>query len=335
MIKVPFNLPTTLGTEFKNISHCLSNKQLSGNGYYSNLCSQEIKNILGVDSRIFMTPSCTQSLEASSLILDLFAGDEVIMPSFTFVTTATAFAIRGIKIKFVDIRHDTLNIDEDKIESAITEKTRAIIPVHYAGVSCEMDKIMKIAKKHNLHVIEDAAQAMMAFYNGRHLGSIGDISTFSFHDTKNIHCGEGGSLVVNNSKFFNSSQIVTDKGTNRREFLDGNCEKYSWVGLGSSYSMGELMSAFLLDQLINIKNITDDRLASWNRYFQNLEGMSDILTLPEIPDHCEHNAHIFHIRLRDYEERKRMMVVSSLHGIRSIGQFILILFCMIQGEREK
>ena len=317
---VPFNRPTSCGNELKMMKDCIYSERLSGGGEYASLCSKNISKRLGVKSPVFMTASCTQSLEASCIILGLKPGDEVIMPSFTFVTTATSFAIRGIRIKFVDIRPDTLNIDENKIESAITDKTKAIVAVHYAGVACEMDKILHIASKHNLAVIEDAAQCMVAYYKGRHLGSIGDMSAFSFHDTKNIHCGEGGALVVNNPKLEDISRIVVNKGTNRSEFLSGNVSKYTWVGLGSSYSMGELTSSYLLAQLANAKKITKKRLRSWNAYYKNLKNLD--IDLPEIPTECSHNAHIFHIRLQDKNERARLMEFLSNSGIESCFHFV-------------
>ena len=317
---VPFNRPTSTGNELELIRECIFDRRLSGGGEYSELCSEKIAQYLGTAGDIFMTASCTQALEASTVILDLNPGDEIIMPSFTFVTTATSFAIRGIKIKFIDIRPDTLNIDEDKIIDAITERTRAIIPVHYAGVACEMDKILKIAVDHDLAVIEDAAQCIMAYYKGRHLGSLGDMSAFSFHDTKNIHCGEGGALVVNRPQLIDRSHIVINKGTNRKEFLEGNVDKYTWVDLGSSYSMGELTSSYLLSQLINLRDITKRRLTLWNRYYGNLSDIN--LELPSVPFECEHNGHIFYIKLRDKIERNEILTRLGDEGIQSCFHFV-------------
>jgi len=321
MIMIPFNIPTTIGTEIKKVNDCIERNSLSGGGTYSDLCSQEILKILNSRSNIFMTPSCTSSLEAASLILGLMPGDEIIMPSFTFVTTATSFSNRGIKVKFIDIRPDTLNMDESKIEDAITAKTRAIVPVHYAGVACEMDEILKIARDNNLFVIEDAAQSLMSKYKNRPLGSIGDIAAFSFHDTKNIHCGEGGTLIINQENLFNRSHCVVNKGTNRKEFLEGRTEKYTWITSGSSYSLGELSCAYLLDQLRFAENITQKRLSLWNRYYENLKDISDI-ELPKVPDHCDHNGHIFYIKLANPEERKRVMLDLKREGISSCFHFV-------------
>jgi len=321
-MKIPFSQPTIVGTENKSIDLCLKENAFSGGGKFSELCKSEIKRILNRQAcEVFMTPSCTQSLEAAVIILGLKPGDEVIMPSFTFVTTATSFSNMGIKIKFVDIREDTLNIDENKIEEAITSKTRAIVPVHYAGVSCEMNKINKIAKKYNLFVIEDAAQGMFSFYENRHVGTMGDVSAFSYHDTKNIHCGEGGSLIVNNSKFFDLSNTAIEKGTNRKKFLEGRVEKYTWVSPGSSFSLSNLSSSFLIEQLKNINDITRRRLDLWSAYMENLI-FSTSFDVPKIPLNCQHNAHIFYIKLKEKKERLKLMKFLKSRGISTTFHFV-------------
>jgi dTDP-4-amino-4,6-dideoxygalactose transaminase len=320
---IPFSSPTITGNEIQHIKKCINNGAFSSGGEFTDLCKQEIKNILNNQrSNVFMTPSCTQSLEAAVLILDLKPGDEVIMPSFTFVTTATSFSNMGINIRFVDVRSDTLNIDENKIEEAITKNTKAIVPVHYAGVSCEMDRINKIAKDRNLFVIEDAAQGMFSFYKERHLGTLGDISAFSFHDTKNIHCGEGGSLVVNNDRYFDIASTVIEKGTNRKSFLEGRAEKYTWVSRGSSYSLSDMSSAFLIDQLYNIRSITHVRRVLWDRYLNNFKSYN-LFETPCIPDECRHNGHIFHIRLKDKKERALLMkFLEKKYNIKSSFHFV-------------
>ena len=322
-MKIPFNVPVITGDELDYISKNIKNKILSGgDGTYSTLCKDKISRLFEKTVKVFMTSSCTDALEASSIILGLKAGDEVIMPSFTFVTTATSFALRGINIRFVDIDRKTLNIDPDKIEEAITKKTKAIVCVHYAGIACDMEKILKIAKDHELLVIEDAAQSMFSYYKGKHLGGFGDISTFSYHDTKNLHCGEGGSLIINNETFFDKSQITIDKGTNRRQFLDGNCEKYMWFELGSSFVMSDLSAAFLFSQLEHGLDITNNRKRLWKRYYENLSKNEDNFELPYVPADCDHNAHIFRIRLNDETRRIELMKFLQVKGISSTFHFV-------------
>lgn len=322
-MNIPFNIPVIAGNELKYISENIQNKNLSGgDGTYSTLCKNKISSLFEKNIKVFMTSSCTDALEASSIILGLKRGDEVIMPSFTFVTTATSFALRGINIKFVDIDRKTLNIDPDKIEEAITKKTKAIVCVHYAGIACNIDKILKIAKDHKLLVIEDAAQSMFSYYRGKHLGGFGDVSTFSYHDTKNIHCGEGGSLIVNNEYFFDKSHITIDKGTNRRQFLDGNCEKYMWFDLGSSFVMSDLSAAFLYSQLERGADITKKRKRLWERYYENLTGNEENFELPYVPEDCDHNAHIFRIRLSDEKRRTKLMQFLKQKGISTTFHFV-------------
>lgn len=322
-MKIPFNIPVITGDELQYISENIKNKNLSGgDGKYSTLCKNKISNLFEHAIKVFMTSSCTDALEASSIILGLKAGDEVIMPSFTFVTTATSFALRGINIRFVDIDRKTLNIDPTKIEEAITKKTKAIVCVHYAGIACDMDKILKIAKDNNLLVIEDAAQSMFSYYKGKHLGGFGDVSTFSYHDTKNLHCGEGGSLIINNEVFFDKSHITIDKGTNRRQFLDGNCEKYMWFDLGSSFVMNDLSAAFLFSQLEHGLDITNNRKRLWKRYYELLSGNESNFELPYVPEYCDHNAHIFRIRLNDEKRRVELMKFLQTKGISATFHFV-------------
>jgi len=322
-IEIPFTSPTIVETEIENVKKLIALKKMSGDGYFSNLCKDEVKRFINKkDNEVFFTTSCTSALEASSIILELCPGDEVIMPSFTFVTTASSFANRGIKIKFVDIDKKTLNIDPKRIEEAITERTKAIVCVHYAGVSCDMDEISKIAKKHNLFVIEDAAQCIFSFYKDKHLGTIGDISTFSFHETKNIQCGEGGALFVNNKSLSDRSHVVYNKGTNRRKFIDGKVQKYSWVDLGASYTMSDLNAAFLLDQLKLVEKITEKRLSYWNRYYNNLTNNNDYFSLPFIPEYCKHNGHIFRISLKEPKKRDKLIEFLRKKGVQATFHFL-------------
>jgi dTDP-4-amino-4,6-dideoxygalactose transaminase len=322
-MNVKFNIPTKLSHK-KNIwKDLLDSNSFSSGGAYDVLCKKKLKEIFDSEkSKIYLTPSCSQSLEASSIIFDIKAGDEIIMPSYTYVTSATSFSNRGVKIKFVDIRPDTLNIDEALIENALTKKTKAILPVHYAGVSCEMDKISKIAKENNLIVIEDAAQAMGSFYKGRHCGTLGDAGTFSYHDTKNLHCGEGGSLVINNPNYFNLSDCVVEKGTNRKKFLNGLVDKYTWVTSGSSYAMSQFCSVYLLEQLKQIDRVTKNRLNAWNYYYTCLSEMqTDNFLIPSVPNHCKHNGHVFYIILETKKVRDQLMNTLRSQGVASAFHF--------------
>ena len=319
-MKVPFNVPTIVGTEDIYIKDCLDRRSIAAEHKFYKKCKTELQHLFN-ESEIFLTKSCTSSLEASSILFDIGPGDEVIMPSFTFATTATSFVNRGAKIKFVDIRSDTLNIDETLIESAITENTKAIIPVHYAGVSCEMDTILKIAKKYRLSVIEDAAQALGSTYKNRPLGSIGDSSCFSFHETKNITSGEGGALLVNNKHAINRSQIVTRMGTNSKDFHDKKVSSYSWKDLGSSVLLSDLQCAVLFAQLERLDFIQHVRNNLWQRYYSNLSECENVV-LPQIPDYCEHNSHIFHIRLENEQARNDIQAYLKNKGITSSFHFL-------------
>ncbi|MDV6253321.1 dTDP-4-amino-4,6-dideoxygalactose transaminase [Vibrio sp. EA2] len=321
---IEFNRKPYTGNEDKYITEVMKKPILSGDGEFTQRCHQWFQNHLGC-AKSLLTPSCTHALELAALLIDVKPGDEVIMPSYTFVSTANAFVLRGAKIVFVDIRPDTMNIDETLIEQAITDRTVAIVPVHYAGVACEMDTIMGIAKKHHLYVIEDAAQGVMSSYKGRPLGTIGDIGAFSFHDTKNYTSGgEGGLLIVNNSEFVERSEILREKGTDRSKFKRGIVDKYTWVDLGSSMLPSELQAAYLWGQLEAADRINDNRLASWKRYRRLLSDLANAgkISLPTIPDECTHNAHMFYVKLSDIEERTRFISFLKERGIASVFHYV-------------
>jgi dTDP-4-amino-4,6-dideoxygalactose transaminase len=304
MRPIPFNRPFLVGTELTNIAQAHANGQLAGDGPFTKRCSEWLEQHTGCPKAL-LTHSCTAALEIAAILGDVEPGDEVIIPSYTFVSTANAFVLRGGVPVCVDIRPDTLNIDESRIEQAITSKTKAIVPVHYAGVSCEMDAILDIAKRHRLLVIEDAAQGVMSSYKGRPLGAIGDLGCYSFHETKNIISGEGGALLVNNPEFIERAEIIREKGTNRSRFFRGQVDKYTWVDLGSSYLPGEIIAAFLAAQLDSAQEITDLRMAVWNNYheaFADLES-SGRVRRPVIPPECQHNAHMYYLLLEHLEDR--------------------------------
>lgn len=320
MKKIPFNVPLVVGTEEQNIKKCLSNKKFSGDGTFTKQCNSWFEDKLNVP-KVLLTTSCTHALEMAAILLDIKEGDEIIMPSYTFVSTANAFVLRGAKIIFVDIRPDTMNIDETKIEQAITNKTKVIVPVHYAGVACEMDTIIQIAKKNNLFVVEDAAQGMMSSYKGKPLGTIGHFGTFSFHETKNYTCGEGGILIINDDKFCQRAEIIREKGTNRSQFIRGIVDKYRWVDMGSSYLPSELNAAFLYAQLQKTDEVNDKRLELWNEYYKNLKDI-DSIVLPSIPKDLEHNAHMFYIKLRNTRVRQDMIYHLASLEIQSVFHYI-------------
>ncbi|EGR0303960.1 dTDP-4-amino-4,6-dideoxygalactose transaminase [Vibrio alginolyticus] len=321
---IEFNRKPYTGNEDQYIQEVMQKHSICGDGEFTKKCHEWFQNHLGCE-RSLLTPSCTHALELAALLIDVKLGDEVIMPSYTFVSTANAFVLRGAKIVFVDIRPDTMNIDETLIEQAITDKTVAIVPVHYAGVACEMDTIMAIAQKHQLFVIEDAAQGVMSSYKGRPLGTIGDIGAFSFHDTKNYTSGgEGGLLVVNNPKFVERSEILREKGTDRSKFKRGMVDKYTWIDLGSSLLPSELQAAYLWGQMEVAEKINENRLASWNRYYKLLSELSQQgkIALPSMPEGCQHNAHMFYIKVADIEERidlinflKQKEIISVFHYV--------------------
>lgn len=297
---IPYNFPAILGTEGEYIQQALRSGKMSGDGVFSRRCERWIEEKTG-SCKALMVPSCTAALEMSALLIDIHPGDEVIMPSFTFVSTANAFVLRGAQIVFVDIRPDTLNIDEALIEPAVTDRTRAIVPVHYAGVGCAMNNIVSIARKYDLRVIEDAAQGLMATVGGDSLGAIGDLGCFSFHETKNFTAGgEGGALLVNTAELVERAEIIREKGTNRSQFFRGEVDKYSWCDLGSSYLMSELQAAYLYAQFMAAEKIDQVRLSAWEYYFSRLSGLSpEHFTLPQNGERTRHNAHIFYLLLHD------------------------------------
>lgn len=319
----PFNRPPYVGTEIKYISEAIEKRKICGDGEFTKLCSMWFEEKFDT-AKALLTTSCTHATEMAVMLSDIGAGDEVIMPSFTFVSTADSVVLRGATPVFVDIRPDTMNIDETKIEDAITEKTKAIIPVHYAGVSCEMDTIMSIAKRHNLRVIEDAAQAITSKYKGKYLGTIGDYGCLSFHETKNITMGEGGALFIRDIKNSERAEIIREKGTNRSKFFRGEIDKYTWVDAGSSYLPSELNAAYLWGQLNVANEIISDRLKSWNLYNTLLMPLAEkeIIELPVIPEGFEHNAHIFYIKCKDIEERSALISYLKLRNISTVFHYI-------------
>jgi len=320
---IPFNKPYMTGRELGYIAQAHTNGQLAGNGMFAKKCHAWLE--ARTDTRkALLTHSCTAALEMAAILADIQPGDEVIMPSYTFVSTANAFVLRGGVPVFVDIRPDTLNIDETKIESAITPRTKAIVPVHYAGVACEMDQILDIARRHELLVIEDAAQAILATYRSRPLGAIGHIGAYSFHETKNIISGEGGALLVNDERFAERAEIVWEKGTNRGLFSRGQVDKYTWVDLGSSYLPGEVTAAFLWAQMEEAESITQRRLILWDRYHQALAPLEadGRLRRPVIPDACQKNAHMYYILLPSTEQRTQVIQSLSQRGINAVFHYV-------------
>lgn len=322
-MNIPFNKPYMTGKELWNIAQAHANGHLAGDGEFTKRCSRWLEARTGANKAL-LTHSCTAALEMAALLADIQPGDEVIMPSYTFVSTANAFVLRGAVPVFVDIRPDTLNIDETLIETAITERTKAIVPVHYAGVGCEMDTIMAIANKHGLLVIEDAAQAVMANYKGRPLGSIGQMGALSFHETKNIISGEGGALLVNSPHYAERAEVIREKGTNRSQFFRGQVDKYTWVDIGSSYLPGEIIAAFLAAQMEEADSITRQRLAVWNTYHQWLAEAEKAgkLRRPVVPAHCAHNAHMYYILLPDLEHRTVFIDKLRKVGINTVFHYI-------------
>ena len=321
---INFNVPLCVGKEGKYLEEVVKqNRKLCGDGLFTKKCSQWFEKNFST-KKALLTTSCTHALEMAAILCGINSGDEIIVPSYTFVSTANAFVLRGAKIVFVDIRPDTMNIDENLIEAAITEKTKAIVPVHYAGVACEMDKIMEIAKKYNLYVIEDAAQGVMATYKGKALGTIGDIGCYSFHETKNYIMGEGGAILINNNKFIERAEIIREKGTDRSKFFRGEVDKYSWVDLGSSFLPSELNAAYLYAQLEEADNINKKRLNIWNRYYDGLIELKNkgALELPNIPEGCNHNAHMFYIKVKNLDERTKLINYLKEKDIMSVFHYI-------------
>jgi dTDP-4-amino-4,6-dideoxygalactose transaminase len=323
LIAIPFNKPYMTGKELGYISQAHANGHLSGDGGYTRCCSEWLERRTSA-KRALLTHSCTAALELAAILADIGPGDEVIMPSYTFVSTANAFVLRGAVPVFVDIRADTLNLDEALVGAAISERTKAIVPVHYAGVGCEMDALLAIAEKHGLVVIEDAAQAVMARYKGRPLGSFGELAGLSFHETKNVISGEGGALLINHDRFTERAEIVREKGTNRSQFFRGQVDKYTWVDIGSSYLPGEIIAAFLSAQMEEADEITRRRLALWDRYhaaFADLE-LAGLIRRPIIPAHCEHNAHMYYLLLPDLLSRTRFIDRLRAAGIHTVFHYI-------------
>ena len=321
---IPFNKPPFTGNEEKYVLESMKSSKISGDGEFTKKCTQLFEEKLKC-KKALLTTSCTHALEMAAILLDIQDGDEVIMPSYTFVSTANAFVLRGAKIVFVDIRPDTMNIDESKIEQAITSKTKVIVPVHYAGVGCEMDTIMEISNRYNLFVVEDAAQGMMSTYKGKALGTIGHLGTFSFHETKNYtSAGEGGLLIINDEKFIQRAEIIREKGTNRSLFFRGMVDKYSWVDIGSSYLMNDVSAAYLWGNLELADEINQDRLSSWQQYYDGLKELENkhLLELPTIPEECIQNAHMFYIKVKDIEERTELIEYLKQNNINVVFHYV-------------
>lgn len=321
---IPFNKPPVTGDEIAFIQETLANAKFSGDGPFGKSCQAWFENTFGCHQTL-LTPSCTAALEMAALLLDIQPGDEVIMPSYTFVSTANAFVLRGALIKFVDVHPETMNMDERLLISAITPKTKAIIPVHYAGVACDMDAIMNIADRFGLFVVEDAAQGVMSQYKDRYLGTLGHLAAYSFHETKNYTSGgEGGLLIVNDPRFSRRAEILREKGTDRSQFLRGQVDKYTWVDSGSSYLPGELQSAFLWGQLQRAEDIHLSRMAVWNTYYESFRPLAEngLLTLPFIPGNCRHNAHMFYIKLKDIEQRTQFIAWLKAQGVMAVFHYI-------------
>ncbi|POP30523.1 dTDP-4-amino-4,6-dideoxygalactose transaminase [Lactonifactor longoviformis] len=320
---IDFNIPPYVGTEIEYIKMAIKNKKLCGDGPFTGKCSNWIKKNFHVN-QAFLTTSCTHALEMAAVLADVKEGDEVIMPSYTFVSTADAFVQRGAKIVFVDIRPDTLNIDETLIEDAITPKTKAIVPVHYAGVSCEMDTIMSIASRYKLIVIEDAAQGFGSTYKGVSLGTIGDFGCYSFHETKNLSMGEGGAIVFQDNSYQEKAEILREKGTNRSKFFRGQIDKYTWMDYGSSYLPSDMNAAYLWAQLEAVDIIQKDRMASFNFYHEGLRPLMQkgYIELPYIPENAEHNAHMYYIKLPDLDSRSQLISYLREKGILSVFHYV-------------
>ena len=320
---VQFNIPPFVGTEINYVKKAINNHKICGDGVFTKKCSMWLENRFGAN-KVLLTTSGSTALDIAALLCELKPGDEVILPSFTFSSTANSFAIYGATLVFVDIRPDTMNIDESKIEAAITNKTKVIVPVHYAGVACEMDKIMEIAKKYGLLVVEDAAQGVMSTYKGKALGTIGDIGCYSFHETKNYSMGEGGAIVINNPKFTERAEIIREKGTDRSKYLRGQVDKYTWVDLGDSFLPSEINAAYLWGQLEKADDINNDRLRTWNEYYNSLRILEEkgLVTLPSIPDGCVHNAHMFYLKLNNLKQRTDFITAMKENGISCVFHYI-------------
>lgn len=320
---IPFNKPAVTGKELDYIAQVIQAGKLSGDNVFTKKCHIWLEEKFGCKNAL-LTTSGTSALDMAAVLADIQPGDEVIMPSYTFTSTANAFVLRGATIVFVDVRPDTMNIDERLIEAAITPKTKAIVPVHYGGVGCEMDVIMDIATRHNLLVIEDAAQGVLAKYKDRWLGTIGQIGCFSFHETKNYNCGEGGAVLINDERFIERAEVIREKGTDRSRFFRGQVDKYTWVDIGSSYLPSELNAAFLWAQFEQVDEINENRLATWQHYYDGLQSLavSGALTLPTIPAECDHNAHMFYIKTKDLAERSQLISHLKADDILAVFHYI-------------
>ncbi len=320
---INFNVPPYVDKAAEYIQECVQNQKICGDGPYTKKCNEWFEERTG-SKKCLLTTSCTHATELAALLVQVQPGDEVIMPAYTFVSTADAFVLRGAVPVFVDIRPDTMNIDETKIEAAITEKTKGIVPVHYAGVSCEMDTILDIAKKYNLWVIEDAAQGVLASYKGQALGTIGDFGCFSFHETKNYTMGEGGALLIRDEKYVEDAEIIREKGTNRSKYYRGQIDKYTWVNHGSSYLPSDMNAAYLYAQLEKADEINNARIAAWNRYYERLAPLAEAgkIELPVVPEDCVHNAHMFYIKAKDLEERTALISHLKTNDIHAVFHYI-------------
>ncbi len=320
---IHFNIPPYTGKEKDYIQQAIENHKICGDGEFTKKCSHWLEEKTGT-KKALLTTSCTHATEMAAILLNIGDGDEVIMPAYTFVSTADAFVMRGAKVVFVDIRPDTMNLDENLIEAAITEKTKAIVPVHYAGVACEMDKIMEIAKKYHLAVVEDAAQGMMASYKGKALGTIGDFGCISFHETKNYSMGEGGALFIQDKNYIENAEIIREKGTNRSKFFRGQIDKYTWVNYGSSYLPSDMNAAYLYAQLECADKINIERINLWNLYYENLKPLQDSkkIELPVVPNGCIHNAHMFYIKTKDIKERTELIQYLKENQILAVFHYI-------------
>ena len=318
---IPFNVPPATGKEEKYIAQAIATHKICGDGEFTKKCNAWLENKFNA-KKVLLTTSGTTALEMAAILCDVQPGDEVILPSYTFCSTADAFVQRGAKLVFVDVRPDTMNIDEKLVEKAITPKTKVIVAVHYAGVACEMDTIMDIAKRHNLKVVEDAAQAVMSKYKGRYCGTIGDFGCYSFHETKNYSMGEGGAIVINDEKYIEQAEIIREKGTNRSKFWRGEIDKYTWVDYGSSYLPSELNAAYLWPQLEMAEEINEARMKVWNRYYEAFKDLRDKIELPVVSEDCVHNAHMFYIKCKNLEERTKFISYMKENGIGCVFHYI-------------
>lgn len=320
---IHFNVPPFVGKEFDYMKEAVENHKICGDGPFTKRCNEWMENRFNA-RKVMLTTSGSSALDMAALLCGLEPGDEVILPSFTFSSTANSFVLAGAKLVFVDIRPDTMNIDETKIESAITDRTRVICPVHYAGVACEMDTIMDIARRHNLLVVEDAAQGVMSTYKGKALGTIGDFGCYSFHETKNYSMGEGGAIIINNEKYIEKAEILREKGTNRSQFFRGQVAKYNWVDFGDSYLASDLNAAYLWAQLEIADEINNNRLATWNTYYTSFKPLEErgIITLPTIPEECVHNAHMFYIKCKDLETRQEYIKYMKDNDILCVFHYV-------------